>query len=177
MVGRFWKLPDVGRLTVQVPDVAMGARVDELWRSHRPAKHSNLHWSWSKLMREHAERLALLTADGDVLALWTSEKHRPLRLPDGSFFRLDYIERDPRLSGALPGAFAFALVCARALELGCDGLVLASLPEVTRFYEQMGGEQRTARGWRPHRSLVPFVFGADTLRELKEDADEFQVEE
>ncbi len=153
------------------------ARVDQEWPPDRPAHHANLHWSWAAILKSHPEALAIVDETRAIRALWCSKKYRPLRLPEGNFYRLDYIERDPRVRRPLFGAFAFALAGARALELKCDGLVLASLPEVTTFYEEMGGERRIPTGWRPSRSLVPFVFSADTLTTLKEDADGLKVEE
>lgn len=177
LAGTWWDLPDLGRLTVAVPTASAVAHLDREWPEHRPAHHANLHWSWGKILKSQPERLAIVDAKGVVLALWSSAKHRPLRLPEGSFYRLDYLERDPRVSAGLLGAFAFALAGARALELGCDGLVLASLPEVATFYDEMGGERRIPVGWRPTRSLVPFIFSAGTLTILKEDADGFKVED
>lgn len=75
------------------------------------------------------------------------------------------------------GHFAFALVAARALEVGSDGIVLAAIPAVRRFYLEAGGVERLAKGWISPRGLIPFFFPRQALSNLKEMTDAFAAED
>ncbi len=108
--------------------------------------------------------------------LWGSRKYRPLRLGKRQVYRLDYFEVHPELRGGLLGVFALAVIASRALELGCDGMVLASLPGATKFYAEAGGIEGPVDGWKAARSLVPFTFERPALESLREKSDEFIIE-
>jgi hypothetical protein len=100
------------------------------------------------------------------MALWCSAKAQPLKLREGKFYRLDYFELDPRLRGGEAGVLAFALVAARARDVGADGIVLATWPPLRRFYEGIGGVERELVGWRAPANLITFVFTTDALANL-----------
>lgn len=175
--GRLWEVDGVGQVAVQLPRKETLADVDRTWSALRPENHQNIHWRWEAILRGRPERLTIVDAASQIVAIWCSKKYRPLRLPEGKFYRLDYLEVHPQLRGGDLGLFALSMVAARAIELECDGLVLASLPGTKKFYEESGGEQRMPDGWEIGRGLVPFVFLRQVLEQLKEEADELIIEQ
>lgn len=109
--------------------------------------------------------------DRRVRGLWASFKKR-VKLPSGHFYRLDYLEIDPGLVGGPWGEFLFGLVCARALELDLDGILLASLQETAKFYRSIGADQELPKGWSVARGLVPFVLRRAMIEEVVEEINE-----
>jgi hypothetical protein len=150
--------------------------IDTTWPALRPKHHQGIHWKWADILKKHPEKLALIDRTSRIVALWASRKHRPLRLAEGNCYRLDYFEIHPELRGGELGVFSLSLIAARAIELGCSGMVLGSLPGAAQFYKNLGGEQRRVDGWTTTISGTIFLSYA-TLVDLKEGADELLVED
>jgi hypothetical protein len=170
-------VPDVGRVCLVDVTRKMLVSVDDLWPYLRFQNDMHKHWRWLTIMDDAPEQFALIDKTDDVVALWCSGKKRPLKLPEATCYRLDRIEIHPKLRGGAMGLFAFALVAARALEVGSDGIVLAAIPAVRRFYQAAGGEERLADGWISPPGLVPFFFPREALSNLKEMTDAYAVED
>jgi len=102
------------------------------------------------------------------MGLWASFK-RMVKLPEGRFYRLDYLEIDPDLVGGPWGEFLLGLVCARALELDVDGLLVPALGETAKFYKSIGAEQELLRGWTVDKGLLPFVLRRGIVEEVVEE--------
>ena len=165
------------RLALVKAEHRLVAHVDATWPQLR--RNSDLHdWSWCRIFKEfriHGEVWAVLDGEAPV-ALWASKRRRPLKLPLGSFWRLDYIEVDPRERGGAMGVAAIVLVAAHASQQGADGIVFGSVAELSRFWKAVGAEQRTENGWRAAHGLLPFVIGPKSMAELVETANENEVE-
>jgi hypothetical protein len=170
-----WDVPSVGVVAFDQATAALLAKADRQWPPMRRVADANLHWLWSTIAARAHERFALVTPDGDLLALWCSSRSKPLSLPGGLFYRLDYIEIDPSRRGTALGPFTFAVCATRALELGCDGLVLGALPQVGSFYQRLGGVQRREFGWQEGQNLLPYAFDREALEELQDRACDVEV--
>jgi hypothetical protein len=116
-----------------------------------------------------------MAADQVVLALWSSSKKKPIRLPEGIFYRLDYLEVSPPSRGGVVGTFTLAVIAARATELNATGIVLAAFPikGLSDAYERAGAVGRCPQGWNCPANLLPFIFEAAALARLKALADGF----
>jgi len=149
--------------------------VDDLWPPKRPFAHANLGWKWAEVHKRSAECFALVRAtDRRTLALWAS-LNRSLLLPEGRFYRLDYVEVEPGLRGGDIAGLTFSIAFQRALEVGVDGLVLPSFPETAHLYEQMGFERRVPTGWSVGKGMVAFVGKRELLLGLVEEASRYVV--
>lgn len=102
------------------------------------------------------------------LALWCTRAPAVLKLPGGDAYRLDFIEVKPEFRGAEMGAFTLGLVATRALECSASRLVLGSLPQARKLYDNSGGLQRKVAGWRAARGLLPYEFLTEALVELRD---------
>lgn len=174
LCGSVWDIPNVGRATLTEPcDVAIVAQVDAEWPPQRQPRDGNRHWSWREICLRAPEQFALVGPNGRALALWASLSPRPLSLPGGLSYRLDYIEVAPALRNQHLGLFCVGLVAQRVLEAGCSNLVLEVLPELKPFYTGAGGLQKRAHGWRLSQRLMPFLFERERLTYLKELTDAF----
>lgn len=142
--------------------------IDLTWPPRRRATDWHHAWRWVELTRERTEVFGAVANDGEVLGIWCSAKHKPVLLPEGAFYRLDYVEVAPGARGQEMGVFTFLLVAARALELGAGGIVLATWEPLTNFYTGLGGVVRKPAGWNAPSNLVPFTFDVDVLDGLKE---------
>jgi hypothetical protein len=171
-----WSRSNVGSVRVVEALPEHWTAADLIWPPLRPPDDLNRHWRWDKIMFQKTERLAVLSSNGTLLALWCSGKQRPLSLPCGSCYRLDFFEIAPVLRGGGFGFFCFALAATRAVELACQGLVLAALPGLEHFYTTLGGSRGPIAGWKTPPELSPFHFSAETLAYLKESADEHREE-
>lgn len=176
LLGTRWDVPSVGVVALTQATLTLLARADRAWPPMRRPADAHLHWRWSAIAARARERFALVAPDGEPLALWCSARSRPVRLLRGLFYRLDYVEVDPTRRGTALGPFTFAVCATRALELGCDGLVLGSLAEAGPFYERLGGERRREAGWREGPDLLPYVFDRETLEGLQERARDVEIE-
>ena len=176
MLRRAWELPGLGRVRVDVPVPTLVDEIDAAWPELRPAHQQGAHLRWSTVLHGRIERFAVVGAAREILSIWVSGRHRPLRLPEGPAYRLDYFEVHPSLRGTVLGAFTLSLIAGRALELGASHLILGAIPGVAPFYEKMGGSRGLVAGWQAEKGLVPFVFRREALVALKESSDAFLTE-
>jgi hypothetical protein len=125
------------------------------------------------------ERFALVSSSDLAVALWCGRHGGLLKLRAGACYRLDYIEVNPALQRTQLGAFVFALVCKRALEMQADGLVLGSFPDpsVQDFYGRLGGVAGGLPDWTAEKGLTKFLFSKPVLQNLEELADAYVVDE
>ncbi len=168
LLGRTWTLPGSGRLRVVIPTDRHVGEIDLEWPSDRRPTDWHHAWRWKDLTAGKVEVFALVDADDKATGIWCSAKHRPIRLPDGLFYRPDYLEVSPAGRGQELGVFLFLLIAARALELGADGVVLGTWEILRDFYRGLGGMERKPRGWNLEPNLVPFTFDRETLEGLVE---------
>lgn len=130
----------------------------------------------SKIVKRCPEHLALVDQANETRGLWAGRK-RLVELPEvGNVYRLDYLEVRPSDRGGLLGAFLFALVANRAVELDASGLVLAALPVVESVYVRWGGRSGAIKGWNAPKELIPFFFDRDQITALARYADELEEE-
>jgi hypothetical protein len=162
-----WNVSGIGRVRVVEPSPAQLAAVDAAWPGARRSTDWHSAWRWLEITAGKAEVFAVVGPDDRVLGLWCSSKHKPIQLPEGLFYRPDYLEIAPDVRGQEAGVFLFLLIAARALELGAQGIVLGTWEVLRRFYEGLGGIERRPRGWNLEANLVPFTFDAEALADLK----------
>jgi len=139
--------------------------IDAIWPTQRHPSAENRHWVWSAIAAGATDCFALSAAD-NVLAIWASTAPRPLRLPGGLAYRLDWLEVAPNARGRGLGAVAIAAAAARATELQCTRIVLHAVPGSAPYWAQFG-ENRLADGWVPRPGLLPFLIEEDMVRELE----------
>lgn len=164
----------MGRATLTEPcSESVVELVDLEWANERKPQDGNRHWAWRDICVRSPEQFALLGEDGRALALWSSLTPRPLSLPGGLTYRLDFLEVAPRKRNQYLGLFCVGLVAQRVLEAGCVNLVLEAYPELKPFYTAAGGLQKRAHGWRPSQRLMPFLFERETLTYLKDLTDAY----
>lgn len=168
-----WQVPQVGLVSVSFATLEHAQAVDADWPNKRRESDGHCHWRWTRIALQAADFCAVVGSQGTIMALWCSLAKEPLRLPSGLFYRLDYLEIAPNSRGGSLGLFVLALVASRSLEIGCDGLVLAALPEqkLCDFYVRAGGKPRRPKGWNCQSGMRPFQFDTERLRYLKELAD------
>jgi GNAT superfamily N-acetyltransferase len=164
----------IGRLRVVEPSAAQLTAVDATWPSARRPTDWHGAWRWIDLTAGKVEVFAVVDSADRVLGLWCSVKHKPIQLPDGLFYRPDYLEIAPDVRGQEVGVFLFLLIAARALELGAQGIVLGTWEVLRQFYGGLGGVERRPRGWNLEANLVPFTFDAETLADLKAALDRME---
>jgi hypothetical protein len=113
------------------------------------------------------------------MAIWGSRLSRVLKLPEGAFYRPDYLEIDPRRRGGTLGLFILSLVAARTLEIGAIGIVLSTfqVDGLVEFYEAAGATRGAPRGWSCPRLLVPLTFRRPALEMLAGFADALSEEQ
>ncbi|HEU4579541.1 MAG TPA: hypothetical protein VFS67_14885 [Polyangiaceae bacterium] len=152
----------------------MLTQIQATWPDGRQPSDQHHDWNWPEICRGTPEAFCLVHQPGTVAAIWCG-KHRPIRLAEKTFYRLDRFEVCPSYRGTTIGLLTFSIIAGRALELAADGLVLASLPAAVDFYRKLGGEQRKFQEWNVDDELIPFVFDKQKLLELHEDVDELIV--
>ncbi len=167
-------MPNIGHARLTEPCAIDNVKqVDGSWPAERKPQDGNRHWMWRDICQRAPEQFALVALDGKVLALWASLSPRPLSLPGGLTYRLDYLEVAPSRRNQYLGLFCIGLVAQRVLEAGCSNLVLEALPELKAFYTAAGGLQTRAHGWRLSQRLMPFLFERERLTYLKELTDAY----
>lgn len=172
-----WGFPAVGLVALAVPGDSLLAAIDESWPALRSPQSESQSWSWRRIMRSARDRFVLRDTADEPLALWSSAKSGPLRLPGGRFYRLDYLEVCPRNRKARLGAFLMALIARRAAEVGADGVVFGALPEAATFYEKIGFQAGIVAGWQTERGLIPYRLEGEDLERLIESGNAFLEED
>ncbi len=164
--GRCWSVTGVGQCRVVLPALASLSAIDTDWKSRR--KETDVHlWEWADIAVGAKDLFAIRTELGVTVGLWMSGAGA-ISLPSGRFYRLDFLEVDPDLRGGDLGYLAFAMVVARAEELGCAGIVLAAYQDNVQVYLNFNGKMGPIRGWQVPEGLVPFEFSGDALIPFKE---------
>lgn len=175
MLSDAWLVEPLGRIRVCLPKTTHLATIDGTWPARR--KDSDRHkdaWEWTRLVRDLAECFIAVEEDDRPIGIWGSRRETLLRLPGGSYYRLDFLEADPDRRGGPVGVLTIGLAACRALELAADGMVLATFPieGLRRFYKAVGAVEERARGWNCDKHLLPFHFNAAALKRLREATDE-----
>lgn len=170
---RTWFFDEVRGFSLCVPNSVRLETADAEWPSKRRDRDVHRHWSWVAIAARTREPIAVIDERGRTLALWAS-KRTVLRSPEGPYYRLDYLEVDGALRGGDFGGITFALLAAWTRYRGCDGIVLASLPESAKVYRALGAEERLLKGWKTPGNLVPFVVGPKLIAELEEIANDLE---
>jgi len=161
-------VPGLGRVRVVDPSRQHLDEIDAEWPPVRRPTDWHREWRWKDIVAGMVEVFAVIGPGDKVIGIWRSAKHKPIRLPDGLFYRPDYLEVAPVARGQEAGVFLFLLIAARALELGAQGIVLGTWEVLRNFYREMGGVEGKPRGWNVEANLVPFVFDTETLEGLRE---------
>ena len=173
MCGRKWAIDPVGEMVMAEVTMDILMDIDRTWPQTRPASDLTLGWRWREIANGQVEVFALLDAGGAAAAIWCSHRKRPLVLPDGPHYRLDYLEVRPKDRKTAIGGLVFGIIAERALELGSVGLVLGTWDTHVRYYKSLGGRQELALGWTVPNGLLPFCFDQAALQRLREMADAF----
>jgi hypothetical protein len=124
------------RVTRLNRDLARG--VDASW-SHRRRHPAILHWQWAAIRRDHDDVFALLNEDGECVAAWAGKYESAITLAEGAFYRLDFMEVAPGLSGF--GLYLWAAIALRGDELGANGVVFGSLAETKQVHLAAGASE------------------------------------
>jgi hypothetical protein len=162
----------LGVLAVVRGSPALLATADREWPAAR--RPTDLHdWRWRRIAASSFETFAVVRGGSEVIALWTTSTKRLLDLRDGPAYRLDFLEVAPHHRGppGAAGAFTFGVIAARALECGASSMVLGAIPAARRYYDELGGSQSLASGWKVGPGLLPYEFGQVVLRARKELVD------
>jgi hypothetical protein len=162
-----WEVPQNGVLSLARVAEAHVSEIDSRWPPGRRPEDWHASWRWKEIIAGRPEAFAITAADGSVAGIWCSAKKRPIRLPSGAFYRPDYMEIAPERRGSEMGVFLFGIICARALELRADGIVLGTWPVLRRFYRGLGGIEGRVQGWNLAPNLVPFSFDSGSLEILR----------
>ena len=175
MTAKEWELPDIGGLSVSLVDTPHLALIDSEWPTLRPSTDLTNQWIWADIVAKNHESFVVLKAypAGVPVAIWSTKSRHPLRLPVGRCYRLDYLEIDSRLRGGALGYFTLGVIASRALELGCEAMILQTFQTHVRLYTAYGGQAQSVQGWNHDPKLVPFFFAQSTLEEMRDDADVF----
>jgi hypothetical protein len=170
LLARRWNVPSLGVVRVVRASPALLAAIDREWPAAR--RPTDLYdWSWRRIASSSFETFAVVVGPAsEAIALWATAIKRLLELPGGLAYRLDFLEVAPRHRGppGVVGVFAFGAIAARALECGASRLLLGALPGARRYYDELGGIQALARGWKVAPGLLPYEFARAVLQAGKE---------
>lgn len=166
-----WDVPGAGALTLRELTPELLAAIDREFPGARTAGDWHRSWVWSAIARGRREAF-VLTRDAVSVATWCA-KDRLLDLPDGRYYRLDYLEVRGDLRGGTVGAFTLAIIASRAREPGAQAIVLAAFPieGLKAAYLRAGAVERDPTGWNRPRGLLALVFESAALTELEGLAD------
>ena len=140
-----WAVEQIGKVDLWKPSGARVAEAQEHWAPLRPTDASNAHWDWNEIAKAADVVLALVTAERETVALFSSARPS-VKLEGKEWFRCDYLEVHPtKLSNDL-GGLLMSLVAKHAGTLRRDGLLLASTKEATKFYEALNEAADAAVG-------------------------------
>jgi GNAT superfamily N-acetyltransferase len=161
-----WSVPNVGKVSVEVASRPALSKIDGSWPKARFQADYNHSWVWMEIARERAETFVLL-GEGDVpIGIWSSSKRRPIKLPEGRFYRLDFFESAPQHRGKDFGVFLLSVIATRAIELGAIGVILGTWEPLRPFYLKVGAKERAPGGWNLAPNLVPFTLESALLETM-----------
>ena len=172
LLARRWRT-DLGDVRVVDVTTELLAEVDDSWSPRRGPADVHHAWRWREICEGQRERFGVMVGAAPA-AIWVSTRTRPLRLRDGSYYRLDYLEVAPDLRGGVVGPLTLALIACRALELGADAIVLTAfdVPGLVDAYRRAGAVVRRPPGWSHPSNLVSLVFEPAVVALLKGFVDE-----
>lgn len=165
-----WDHPAIGICHLARPDQMLLWQIDGSWPGRRPPSDVTQGWRWVGIAAQCRETLVLLDATLRPVAIWSGGE----TVIDGqkTLYMAEFLEVEPDLRGAsrLSG-FVLALICARARELGCSGVLMHSLPETAPVYDGYGIPRRAVDARPPDADLVSFVVEDAAFDELLGVAD------
>lgn len=162
-------------LRIVAPHAERVRQIDEVWPTLRDPQNAPLHWQWSQIQKKGKETLALVGPDDGVVGLWTSRKP-VVDLPEGNFYRLDYMEVHPSHVSQGFGKLMIAVACRQAQCHQSSGLLIGALPNSAQVYRGLGAEERIPAGWQVARGLIPFVLVGEPFDRLVEVCDGYVQE-
>lgn len=138
-------------------ELSILSAVDARWPVLRSPDAENAHWRWLNLASKAHDAFALVDANSEAQGLWCSQVDGPRKINSKRYYRLDYMEIHPQARRGGLGLMLLCCVAARAKELGCDGVILGSLPSATTFWDKFGVRERLP-GWSLPATLTAFVI-------------------
>jgi hypothetical protein len=172
-----WRIPPEGpECRVLWPHVQRLFQVDDAWPPLRTPSDLAHGWRWIEICKRAREFFLVQSSKGENLGIWAS--NNPTCEVEGKrFYVLSKIESSPKQRSAGIGHMMMMMCAFRAQELGCSGVLLAAVDELKHVYTAYGGVRREVENWFPPRGLNSWVFEGDSLLQLREDYDEFLLEE
>jgi len=161
-----WLVPNVGKVSVGVASQKLLCEIDGSWPGTRLQGDYHHSWRWTEIARGCAETFVLLGEGAVPIGIWSSSKRRPIKLPDGRFYRLDYFEADPAHRGKGFGVFLLSVIATRAVELGAIGVILGTWEPLRSFYLNVGAKESVPSGWILAPNLIPFTLESALLEEM-----------
>lgn len=87
LLARTWNVPGVGRVRLTHPTSQHLLEIDTVWPLARRPTDWHQAWRWTEITSRKIEVFAAIDPADQVLGIWCSAKHKPIRLPDGLFYR------------------------------------------------------------------------------------------
>ncbi|WP_141331894.1 GNAT family N-acetyltransferase [Myxococcus sp. AB025B] len=172
-----WRLPPSG-LECQVvwPHSERIRQIDDAWPKLRLKTDLSAQWRWNDICKRAKEFFVVESGNKENLGIWSS--NNPTCEVEGQkFYVLSKLEVSPNHRTAGVGHLLVTMCALRATELGCSGVLLAAGSELEHFYGAIGGVKRVVKNWIAPRELDSWVFEGNGFHQLKEDNDEFLLEE
>jgi hypothetical protein len=165
LLGDAWPLPSGERAILVVPDEDALTAVTDGWSAGRSV--DTAHWDWTRIAQSTNETFGLLVGT-ELCALWAAQNR--LRSVGGhACYRLEFIEVAPGRRGAgIWGLLVLAIATLRARELGGNGLLLAALPAVAKWYRALGAVDVPRKAWKAERGTVKLMFVGQAFENLVE---------
>lgn len=144
------------------------------WQGYLSESDPAKGWNWIKIFRNFAVCGALQDEDGAVVAMLACKKGI-VTLESEPLLRVDRLVVDPRLRRQGIGVRAMFALAELADAWGAAGVVLASTPDATEFYERLGATQAAPEGWNVEAGLLPFHWRGDDFAALLEASRAAQI--
>jgi len=167
LLAKTWDVPTVGKVAMVGKSPSLLNEIDRDWPSGRLNSDYHIEWRWLDITAKKAETFMLVEESGKPVAIWCSAKRRPIKLKEGRFYRLDFMEAAPDLRGGDFGLFLISVISARAVELGACGVVLQTWDcALRRYYTDLGAVCSAPTGWNIPANLIPFTIETTLLKTL-----------
>ena len=176
LLQRRWGHPTAGTVTLVRPSRAELRSIDEGWEALRAAGDVAKGWSWASVAQDSDLFLLRTEPAKEPLAIWRAAKPT-ITLGGQRLYRLDNIETNPSLRNAGTGRMVMLLICARALELQSEGVILAAPPVRESWYRDIGATSAPQVEWLVPAGLMALWFEPGRMTQLKEAADALEVAE